>query len=245
MTRAAQATHRYVFCDRTRMAREVALRFRLAAEAAIAKRGLFSCALTGGSAATTIYAALAEEKLDWSRVHVFWADERGVPATHADSNYGLCRKAFLDRVAVLPAHIHRMRGEEQDLSLAAEDYERGMTETLGTARSLDLVHLGMGPDGHVASLFPGHALLDERSRYVACLGDSPKSPARRLTLTLPALAAARAIWFLVAGAEKAACVREVLEEPGSTLPAARVGRAHARATWMLDRGAASLLKDAT
>lgn len=244
MIRKAQRVHRYVFANTTRMAADVARRFRLAAEAAIAARGSFACALTGGSAARTLYARLGRERLDWSRVHIFWVDERAVPETHEESNAGLCRRALLDCVPLVPAHIHRMRGEDAHLDAAARDYEREMVSVLGPERVLDLAHLGLGSDGHVASLFPGHALLGERTRYVAWLDDSPKPPAR-LTLTLPALFAARAIWFLVAGAEKADVVREVIEDPASPLPASRVLRGHAAVTWMLDRAAASRLRDST
>lgn len=210
------------------------------ARAAVDARGLFTMALTGGSAATVLYPVLAQAALPWERTHVFFGDERCVPADHPDSNYRLARETFLSRVPIPEANIHRMRGEQPPAEAAAE-YERVLDEVAGGA--LDVVHVGVGPDGHICSLFPGHALLDEKERLVAALTDSPKPPPARVTLTFPALSRARSLWFLVAGANKAEAVRAALLDPGSDLPAARARRQAAEERWLLDVEAARLIRN--
>lgn len=217
-----------------------------AAHAAIAARGLFSMALTGGSAASTLYPVLAQAKLDWDKVHVFFGDERCVAPDHADSNYKLAHETFLSRVPLRAAHIHRPLVEQGSPADAAQAYGKTLLEITGGA--LDVVHLGVGPDGHICSLFPGHALLEEPpveqgGRLVASLTDSPKPPPARVTLTLPALARARALWFLVAGVNKAEAVRGALMDPASMLPAARASRACTNVRWLLDVDAARLIRN--
>lgn len=195
-------------------------RFVAAAKAAIAERGVFTCALTGGSA-VKMYPLLAKEALDWSRIELFLSDERLVPLESPDSNYRAAREA-------LPmARLHPVRVALSPAA-AADDYARQLPA------QLDLIHLGMGPDGHVASLFPGHRLLDESTRRVAAVTDSPKPPAQRVTFTLPTFKAAREVWFLVVGESKRAAAHEARFEPGSKLPAALVHRAARSATWFLD-----------
>lgn len=210
------------------------------ARAAVDARGLFTMALTGGSAATVLYPVLAQAVLPWERTHVFFGDERCVPADHPDSNYRLARETFLSRVPIPEANVHRMRGELPPTEAAAE-YERVLDEVAGGA--LDVVHVGVGPDGHVCSLFPGHALLDEKKRLVASLTDSPKPPPSRVTLTFPALSRARSLWFLVSGANKAEAVRAALLDPDSDLPAARARRQAVEARWLLDVEAARLIRN--
>lgn len=208
------------------------------AAAAVAARGRFTMALTGGSAATTFYPVLAQAPLPWENVHVFFGDERCVPPDHADSNYRLARETFLSRVKLPDANVHRIRGELPPRD-AALDYERVLREVADA--SIDVVHLGVGPDGHICSLFPGHPLLEEEKTFVASLTDSPKPPPARVTLTFPALARARCLWFLVAGASKAEAVRESLLNPSSPLPAARAAREAAQSLWLLDVDAARLV----
>jgi len=227
-----------VYADVPELAREVARQFKELAEEAIATRGRFSCALTGGSAAKAIYGRLAEEKLDWSKVLFFWGDERMVPYDHPDSNFRLARETLLGKVPVPEANLHRMPIEPQDSARHAEEHAADLKRTLGETPVLDLVHLGMGPDGHVCSLFPGHVLLAEKEHWVVPIHDSPKPPPDRYTLTLPTLFAARQIWFLVAGAEKAPAAREAMENASSQLPAAIVNRGPAPTTWMMDTAAA-------
>ena len=230
---------RHVFAGADALASELVRLTVDAAAAAVHARGAFHVALTGGSAATTLYPVLAQAALPWPQVHVWFGDERCVAPDHADSNYKLARDTFLARAPIPDANVHRVRGEI-DPAAAAAEYQRTLEDVAGGA--LDVVHVGMGPDGHICSLFPGHALLDESTRLVASLTDSPKPPPARVTLTMAALQKARGLWFLVAGANKAEAVRSVLTDPSSTLPAARASRAHPNATWLLDGAAAGLVK---
>jgi len=205
-------------------------RVQAAAQAAIAARGRFHLALTGGSAAE-LYRPLSQARIDWRAVEVWWGDERAVPPDHADSNFRRAKELLLDLVPIPPANQHRMRGEAADLDAAAAEYAQALP-------TLDLVHLGMGPDGHVCSLFPDHPLLLETKRTVAVVSDSPKPPARRITLTLPGLRFARKLLVTVMGAEKASAVRECIERPRSRLPAARAVAGVAESAWLLDSEAA-------
>ena len=201
------------------------------AREAIAARGRFSLALSGGSLATLCFPALAELEIDWSKVHFFWADERAVPPTDPESNYGVAERLWLSRVQ--GPVVHRMEGEATDLEAAAR---RAEAEILDNG-PLDLVLLGVGPDGHVASLFPGHPLSRERDRRVVAVFDAPKPPPRRLTLTLPALLEARALIIVATGAAKAGILREAVEDPSCELPIATVLREAADATLIVDAAA--------
>jgi 6-phosphogluconolactonase len=211
--------------------------FTVRAQRTITSNGRFTCALTGGSAVGDLYRRLALAPIDWSRVLLYWGDERAVPPDHADSNFRLAKETLLHRARVPRENVHRMRGEDPDLAAAAADYEKQLPRD-----GLDLVLLGMGPDGHVCSLFPKHPLLAEHDRLVSVVEDSPKPPARRMTLTMGALRRAREVWFVVQGATKAAAVREAIEDPRSELPAAMVHRTHRMVVWTLDRAAANLLE---
>jgi 6-phosphogluconolactonase len=207
---------------------------------AVKERGLFSLALTGGSAASVLYPVLAQAPLPWERVHVFFGDERSVPPDHADSNYRLARESFLSRVPIPAAHVHRMHGEAPPAE-AALAYERELQTITGGV--LDVVHIGVGPDGHICSLFPGHPLLQVTDALVASLTDSPKPPPARVTLTMAALAKARALWFLVAGGNKAEAVRSAVLDPASTLPAAVAHRGARSSRWLLDVEAAKYIRN--
>jgi 6-phosphogluconolactonase len=216
-------------------------RFEERAREAVEARGCFALALPGGSVATTCFPRLASSPVDWSRVEFFWGDERGVPTTDPDSNFSQARALWLDKVPVDGQRVHRMRGERQDLTAAADEYEAEMRRILGDPPRLDLLILGMGPDGHVCSLFPGKPLLEERSRWVAAVLDSPKPPPRRLTLTLPAILAARDVVVVALGHEKAPVVKAALQDLDSELPVALVIRGASRGLVILDDDAASLL----
>jgi len=209
---------------------------RAAASVAGSRLGAFAIALPGGSVASSCFPLLARAAIDWSSVHLFWGDERAVAPDHADSNFGLARRLLLDHVPIPAENVHRMPADREDLALAAAEHEAELR-----AMRLDIALLGVGPDGHVCSLFPGHALLDEDTRWVAAIEDSPKPPPRRLTLTLPALLDAREIVIVVTGAAKAGVVREALEDPRSGLPLAIVLRRATAATVILDPAAASEL----
>lgn len=209
--------------------------------AAVAGREGFAIALTGGGSAKTLYPRVVAAKVDLSSCRFFFGDERAVPPEHDESNYALAKKTLFDPLAIEAARVHRMSGEQDDLEAAARAYEVSLRETLGGAVELDLVHLGLGPDGHVCSLFPDHELLDENERLVAWLDDSPKPPARRLTLTLPALYRAREVWITATGAEKADPVRAAIEDEFSMLPIAQVARRVQRVRWFLDPASAGKL----
>jgi len=202
-----------------------------------------SLAVSGGSVATTFFPRwAAEAAFDWGSTDVFWADERAVPPTDPESNYALARSLWLDAARAPAGRVHRMPADGPDLAAAARGYDAELRRVLGERPVLDLVLLGMGPDGHVASLFPGHALLEETVRNVATVVDSPKPPPRRLTLTLPVLTAARVVVIGAFGASKAGIVRLAIEAADSRLPAALVARGAAKAVWLLDVAAASQLK---
>jgi 6-phosphogluconolactonase len=174
----------------------------------------------------------------WPRIEIFWCDERAVSPDHPDSNYGMARRTLLDSVSVDPARVHRMRGEI-DPADAACQYEDEVRRVAGdpTPR-FDLVLLGLGEDGHTASLFPG-ARWDE-ARLVDAV-EVPKLRAARITMTPRLLNAARSVVFLVTGGAKAPAVSSVLEDPGSDAPARRISPDEGTLLWMLDAAAASLL----
>lgn len=208
------------------------------AAAAIARDGTFHLALAGGSTPRALYAALAGSEAEFARWVLYFGDERCVPPDDARSNYAMARGAWLGVSPHAPTRVHRMRGEDPP-ERAALAYERGLRAALGEPPRLDLVLLGLGTDGHTASLFPGSPALAERERLVVT-AEAPVTPVRRLTLTLPALHAARALLFLVQGSDKAPALRAVLaaEEDSPPLPARQVARGAARVTWLVDRDAA-------
>lgn len=225
------------------------------AVASLAARTRFVIALAGGSTPRGLYERLARapwrDRIDWTRVHVFWGDERCVPPTHADSNYRMARETLLDHVPVPSAQVHRMRGEDVPDS-AAFDYEAELRATLdvaaldaGTAGGpsvFDLVLLGLGTDGHTASIFPGSAASRERRRWVVA-ERVDEARGSRITLTPPVLNAAHSVVFLVVGQDKAPALAAVLEGPllPDVYPAQRVagqGDVH----WLVDAAAARLLR---
>jgi 6-phosphogluconolactonase len=220
---------------------KVAAVFERDGQQALSARGSFSIALPGGSVATAFFPRLARVPFDWLRADFFWGDERAVPPSDPESNYGLARSLWLSPAGVPEDRIHRMEAEAADAAAAAVRYAAELQRLLGAPPRLDFVLLGVGPDGHVCSLFPGHPLLEEQARWVAAVEDSPKPPPRRLTLTLPVLAAAGHVVVAATGAAKAAVVREALEDPGSRLPLALVTRRAARVSYFLDRAAGDVL----
>ncbi len=207
-------------------------------------------ALAGGNTPRLLYEFLAREcrsALPWDRVHFFWSDERYVPPGHPDSNYRMAREALLDHLDVPPTNIHRPETELDDPEEAARRCESELLDVLGEKPSLDWMLLGLGEDGHVASLFPGSPLLAETKRRMAIVDDSPKPPPRRLTMTLPIINDASEVHFLVSGKAKAEAVRATLEGPWDfrLVPAQAVQPAKGTLTWWLDPDAASLLKKPT
>ena len=215
----------------------------------------FDVVLTGGSTAPAIYRLLAEEpfvsRIDWGRVHVWWTDERCVPPDDPRSNYRAAQEALLDRVPIPCEQIHRMRGEDPNPEREAVLHEAALRSDQGLARGepprFDFAFLGMGGDAHVASIFPGSPTLAYDDRLVAAVRGAevamPDPVVDRLTLTLPALNAARAAVFVVAGEGKAEALRAVLEEPADvdSRPAQGIRPAGGGPEWLVDREAASLL----
>jgi 6-phosphogluconolactonase len=205
--------------DRAAIERMLIADFERAAADAIARRGAFRVVLSGGSIAQLFYPSLAALPLDWSLVDFFWADERAVPPEHPDSNFGEASRLWLTPAGVPAARAHRIHGEDTDLPRAARAYAAELERIAGSPPALDIALLGVGPDGHVASLFPGHPALREERALVVPIEDAPKPPPRRITLTIPVLAAIALTVVAAAGEEKRQMVHRALE-PGSALPIA-------------------------
>jgi 6-phosphogluconolactonase len=219
------------------------------AQQTIAARERFSVALSGGSTPKALYELLATDafaqRVDWRCVYVFWGDERCVPADHLDSCYRMAREALLDHIPLPAENIYRIRGEEEPAKAAAEYDEilrRFFGETAGAR--FDLVWLGMGDDGHTASLFPGTEVLHERERWVKANFVPAARQRWRITLTPPAINAASNIAFLVSGAGKAERLRQVLkgEYQPDMLPSQLVNPVNGHLVWFVDRAAAALLE---
>lgn len=201
-----------------------------------AERRAFTLAIPGGSVATRCFPRLATLPLDWSKIELFWVDERAVPPAHADSNYGLARRLWLGPAKVPEERIHRMAGEAVDLELAAREYEAELTGLAGDPPRLDYVLLGAGSDGHIASLFPGHRALRER-RPVFAITDAPSPLPRRLTLSLPVLTSAARVVVVAFGRSKLRVLRQALTNPASTAPVARIAREAPSCLFLLDEAA--------
>jgi 6-phosphogluconolactonase len=194
--------------------------------------GRLSLVLPGGSAAEAFCPALVHAKIRWRDVDLFWCDERAVPPDHPDSNYRLANELLLSRVPVDPARVHRMIGEAPELDAAAIEYEKRIVRASGAPPHVDIVLLGVGSDGHVCSLFPNHPSLDERSRLVVPIFNSPKPPPRRLTLTLAAIADAIVV-VAAFDSSKADVINEALRDPDSSLPVARAARLAKKCLFLL------------
>lgn len=249
------STHIEVLPDAQRLADAVAHLFVSAASDAIDARGRFVVSLSGGSTPRSVYERLAAEpcasRVDWSRVHILWGDERCVPPDHESSNYRMALEALLDHVPVPQANVHRIRGED-DPAEAALAYERLLRELLRTPIGppqtapgfrFDLVLLGLGEDGHTASLFPGSASLEVHDRWVVADYVRPVSM-WRVSLTATVINAAAQVVFVVSGGAKAAIVRQVLEGPAQAheLPAQLIVPAAGHLLWFLDTAAAEGLQ---
>lgn len=212
------------------------------AEECVKKRCIFTLALSGGSTPRTLYELLAQEsfcnRIPWAYTHILWGDERHVPCDHHDSNFAMASQALIEHVPVSVSNIHRIPTELLSPDESADAYEKKLRNLFNIFGSLtvnndwpvfDLILLGMGKDGHTASLFPDSPVLHEGNRWVAAT-PVPKlnPPVRRITLTFPVINAARNVLFLVSGAEKLPVVRTMLESPGKAwelYPAARVAPA--------------------
>ncbi|KDQ63854.1 hypothetical protein JAAARDRAFT_393366 [Jaapia argillacea MUCL 33604] len=216
---------------------------------AIEKKGRFTIALSGGSLPKQLSALAHKTGVKWNKWHVFYADERAVPLDDPDSNHLLCTNEFYSKVPIPKEHIHTIDTSLlDDMEELSDAYEKELIQEFAnrnTARfpMFDLILLGTGPDGHTASLFPGHELLTEEDRWVAPIEDSPKPPPKRITLTLPVLNHAVRVAFVAAGEGKADIIKTILDKPEEGLPASRVRPvAPGQLYWFLDDGAASKLE---
>jgi len=236
-----------IFPNRGALARAAREEFLAAARSAIESKGVFAVALAGGSTPRQMYQALAGANLAWDRVHLFFGDERCVPPAHPGSNYRMVRESLLTKTAIPDENVHRIQAEHPSPARAAFEYETEMRRFFGASPvevpRFDLVLLGLGADGHTASLFPGTSGLDERDRLVVAHW-VPQLDSQRITMTLRLLNAAEAVTFLVAGEEKAPAVRLALQPLASESapPARLVDPPRGRLTWMLDREAAGLIE---
>jgi 6-phosphogluconolactonase len=234
-----------VFPTPDALADEVARHIVARAARAIARGRRFTLVLSGGSTPRAAYSRLATRNLasrvKWRQVHVLWGDERCVPPDDPRSNYRMAKEVLLDRVPILPRHIHRIRGEDFPED-AAEEYERELRDLRQGHGPLDLVLLGLGEDGHTASLFPGQTVIHEKGRWVLAT-PAPDGKMWRVTLTPPVINAARTVTFVVSGESKAAPLQEVLQGPVNPdlLPAQAIQPIKGPLIWMVDQAAASRL----
>jgi 6-phosphogluconolactonase len=224
-------------------------------EETLQARDVYSIALSGGSTPRRLYALLADDpalraQIPWERIHFFWGDERHVSPDHPDSNYRMADTVLLSKVPIPAANIHRIRAENPDAEKAAADYEQEIRRFFkiesGQLPCFNCVLLGMGSDGHTASLFPGTAALAETERLVVS-NWVKKFQSYRMTLSFPVINNAAYILFLVAGREKAETLKAVLEGDSKTprFPAQSIQPTHGELVWFLDQPAARRLKSAT
>jgi 6-phosphogluconolactonase len=228
------------------LSRKAALEFVRLAQRSAGTGGRFTVALSGGSTPKSLYSLLASDafrgQIPWAQIHFFWGDERCVPPDHPDSNYRMAHESLLAKASVPKENIHRIETELEP-EVAAEKYEREIREFFRLSGSalprFDLILLGLGDDGHTASLFPGSAALDETSRLVVATYVE-KLKTYRISMTLPVLNHAANIFFLVAGESKAGAARDVLRR-SRDLPARRIAPVDGRLVWFLDQAAAAFL----
>ncbi|KAI9204096.1 uncharacterized protein BJ171DRAFT_599627 [Polychytrium aggregatum] len=212
---------------------------------AIARSGRFTVALSGGSLPSILSQTLKHNKsIDFSKWHVFFADERCVPLDHADSNFLLAKQTLLDFVPIPASQVYSIDPELATHHIkAAQAYDQVLRQVFGTADEFpvfDLILLGMGPDGHTASLFPGHALLSDHQSWVASLADSPKPPPARITLTFPVINRAQTVAFVATGGSKADILHEIFDL-NVPYPSGLVRPVSGNLVWFIDEAAAAKL----
>jgi 6-phosphogluconolactonase len=236
---APDNTQRVVLPNPAAVAQHAAGLISVAAQTAVADHGRFTLALSGGSTPRELFRLLAgpawRDRIPWSATDIFWADERCVPPDHPDSNYRVAQTELLAPLGIPHGQTHRLRGEDEP-EVAAQAAERDLRDALGPAGRLDCILLGMGTDGHTASIFPGTEALGEQTRWVVP-NLVPRLEAWRLTMTLPAINRARIIIFLVCGRDKADALHSVSSR--GELPAARVRPTDGELIWLLDAPAAT------
>ena len=239
-----------IHADTDALIEAVARRWREIATAAINARGKFHVALSGGSTPGALYRLLAlpkhAEHIPWDRVHIYFGDERAVPPDHADSNFRMAKEALLDHVSIPPSHIHRMQGEAEDPHVAASAYTRELTTNLPLSAQgvvqFDLLLLGVGTDGHTASLFPGTPVLHERARLVEAVFVE-KLNSWRITLTLPVIDHARHVLIMVNGESKASIIRDIFSTRRAPPFPVQLINPQGHLEWHLDHSAAALLPE--
>ena len=231
-----------IFKDSDELSQSAAEAFTTLANQAIAERGRFLVSLSGGRTPMKLYAQLANEKVDWAHVHFFWGDERCVPVDDPGNTYGVMREIFFDKIGT--TNIHRVESELEPAS-AAQAYAHtlsGFADAPFDFPRFDLVLLGMGDDGHTASLFPG-SQIDFETSTIAVTAQYQDRPANRVSLTPKVFNQAREIWFLVTGAGKAETLRSVIkgEKNLEHLPAQRIQPINGNLVWMIDEAAGKFL----
>lgn len=228
-----------ILSDATKLIEAAAEQFVASARAAIAKRGVFFVALAGGSTPKGLYEKLTTspylEQIDWARVHLFFGDERCVPATHDDSNFKMARIAMIDHVPIPAENVHRMPTETGDAAEVAVRYAETMQQVMEGA-SFDLVLLGLGPDGHIASLFPETPALDVTDTLTTSLYVE-KFDSWRVTITYPVINAAKQVIVFISGEAKADIVRDITSDAVQGLPVQRLAPQNAY-YWFMDTAAA-------
>ena len=235
--------------DAVTLAHEAAQEFHRLAETAVQERGRFSVALSGGNTPRTVYSLLASEhkQLPWDHIHIFFGDERHVPPDHPDSNFRMASESLLSKVPIPEKNIHRVHAE-LDAEAAAAEYDQQLRDFFHLINHewprFDLIFLGIGEDGHTASLFPESKALAEASRRVAA-NWVEKFKTFRITLTLPVLNHAAEVVFLVSGSSKAQILSQVLRPGTRKYPAQCVQPENGRLLWLVDQDAGSLLRLAT
>ncbi len=232
--------------DGAALSRMAAREFQRAAEFAIHDHGRFTVALSGGNTPRVVYSLLASEykdKIPWSKSLIFFGDERSVPPSHPDSNFRMANESLLSKISIPSENVHRVR-TELGPEAAAQDYEKLLRQTFslsgGELPRFDLILLGLGDDGHTASLFPGTTALEEKSLLVTA-NWVEKLHTFRITLTYPVLNHAAEVVFLVSGAAKAEVLKDVLNSPEKKYPSQLVQPENGRLLWLVDQDAARLL----
>ncbi|KAK9277484.1 hypothetical protein L1049_007028 [Liquidambar formosana] len=225
-------------------------------EVSVKERGVFAIGLSGGSLIALmgkLYETPYNKTVDWAKWYIFWADERVVAKNHADSNYKLAKDCLLSKVPIVPSHVHSIN-DSVSAEEAADEYEfviRQLVKTrvvsvseISDCPKFDLILLGMGSDGHIASLFPNHPVLDEKNQWVTFITDSPKPPPERITFTLPVINSASNVAMVVTGGSKAEAVHLAIDDVGPdcpSMPARMVQPTKGKIVWFLDKPAASKL----
>lgn len=235
-----------IVSDNATLNRVAAQEFHRLAEAAVKERGRFSVALSGGNTPRSVYSLLAEEHKDlpWDRIHIFFGDERHVPPDHPDSNFRMASESLLSKVPIPEKNVHRIHAE-LEAEVAAQEYEQQVRDLFHLTNHnwprFDLIFLGLGDDGHTASLFPGSVALNETTRKVVA-NWVEKFQGFRLTFTFPVLNHAAEVVFLVSGEGKAQILNEILKPAPQKYPAQLVQPEDGRLLWLADQHAARLLR---